>query len=201
MRVEIACIVEGDGEVETVPLMIRRVAEKVDPALALKIRPMKFKKNKLLKPRELERAVELAALRTQGRGGVLVILDSDDDCPAEIGPKLLGRARRARSDVPLSVVVAKHEFENWFLAAAESLRGKRGLPNDLTSPADPESIRGAKEWLGAHMDPGRSYSPVLDQPALAFHLDLQAARQAKSFDKCYREVVRLLEELKAVLRG
>ena len=43
------------------------------------------------------------------------------------------------------VFLAKKEFEAWFLAAAESLRGQQGLPLDLTSPHYPENIRGAKE--------------------------------------------------------
>ena len=45
------------------------------------------------------------------------------------------------------------------------------------------------------MEAGRTYSPVLDQPALVSHLDLEAARRADSFDKCYREVIRMLSRL------
>jgi hypothetical protein len=148
----IACIVEGHGEVEAVPILIRRIAARVDPARSILVkRPLRITRSQLVRARELERAIELAARQLGRQGGILVLIDSDDDCPAELGPQLLDRARKARSDFPIGVVLAKREFEGWFLASAESLRGKRGLPDDLTSPPDPESIRGAKEWMARHM--------------------------------------------------
>ncbi len=93
--------------------------------------------------------------------------------------------------MPLAVVLARSEFESWFIAAAESLRGRCGLPDDLEAPRDPEAIRGAKEWLGRHMR--RRYVETLDQPALTALFDLDAARRADSFDKCRREIERLLK--------
>jgi hypothetical protein len=87
-------------------------------------------------------------------------------------------------------VLAYREFETWFLAAAQSLRGQRGLPSDLDPPDAPEAIRGAKEWLGKNMP--RKYRETLDQPALTNMFDLNTARQVDSFDKCYREIMRLL---------
>src|SRR5258708_28932590 len=137
---------------------------------------------------ELERHVERAARRGGVRGGVLIVIDSDDDCPADLAPRVLARIQTARNDLPSAVVLAQREFEAWFLAAAESLQGRRGLPQDLASPANPESIRGAKEWLTAKMPHGRTYSETADQPAFAQLLDLTHARRAKSFDKMYREI-------------
>jgi hypothetical protein len=127
-----------------------------------------------------------------GTGGVLVVLDSDDDCPAQAGPNLLTRAAAVRVGLPIAVVLAKHEFESWFIAAAESIAGQLGLPADLQSPNDPESIRGAKEWLTGKMLGSRSYSPTLDQPALASRFDLGVALRANSFEKFHRETTRLL---------
>lgn len=98
--------------------------------------------------------------------------------------------------MPISVVLAKQEYEAWFLAAAESLRGKRRLPNTLESPPDPESIRGAKGWLSRMMHGAPGYSETDDQPALTAVFDMSMARRADSFDKCYREIKRMLEELK-----
>jgi predicted GTPase len=53
----------------------------------------------------------------------------------------------------------------------------------IVAPDDPESIRGAKEWLTRHMERGRSYSETLDQPSFAARFDLQAARALPSFSK------------------
>ncbi len=190
----LACIVEGDGEVAAVPIAIRRIIQWVDPSLIVNIHyPIRVSRPKLVKPGELERTVDFAARRAGKSGAVLIVLDSDDDCPASLGPELLGRARKARSDLPISVVLAKREFEGWFLASAESLRGLRGLAADLAPPPDPESIRGAKAWLTARMIAGRSYKETVDQPALAALFDLQQARTAPSFDKFFRDVVAIVE--------
>ena len=196
MIVQIGCIVEGHGEVEAVPILIRRVAESLYPELLVDTpRPIRVSRNQIVKAGELERTVELAARKISGQGALFILLDSDDDCPAQLGPELLSRALQARSDLPIAVVLAKYEFESWFLAAAESLRGHKGLRNDLQPPNNPEAIHGAKEWLSQRMDSGRIYSPTVDQPGFTAHFDLDQARQADSFDKCYRDIVRLLDEL------
>src|SRR5688572_29082730 len=93
--------------------------------------------------------------RTVGtEGAVLVVLDGDDDCPAQLGPVLLRRAEGACRTIPVAVVLAKKEFEAWFIASAASLAGRRGLPADLRAPADPEAIRDAKGWLSCQMPRG-----------------------------------------------
>jgi hypothetical protein len=150
----------------------------------------------MLKPNGLEPIVELAARRVGRRGAVLLLLDSDDDCPAELGPQLRERILRYREDLLVGVVLAKREFEAWFLAAAASLAGSRGLASSLLPPDDPEAVRGAKEWLSRQMDPGRRYVETMDQPALTSLFDLEQARLADSFDKCDREIRGLLVRLK-----
>jgi hypothetical protein len=194
---QIACIVEGHGDVEAVPVLVRRIAALLDPGIGIHVLPpLRVPRFKLVKARECERAVEFVARKTAGRGGVLVLVDAEDDCPAQLGPQLLDRARQTRSDLPIAVVLAKHEFETWFLAAAESLRGRRGLAADLTAPTVPESIRGAKEWLSDRMTEGIRYRETLDQPALASVFDLTAAIKAASFDKCFREITALIDAVR-----
>ena len=123
MTVQISCIVEGYGEVEAVPILIRRIGESLYPELQIRTPPrIRVSRDKVVKAGELERRVEFAARRIRGQGAIFILLDSDDDCPAHLGPELLGRALQARSDLPIAVVLAKHEFEAWFLAAIESLR-------------------------------------------------------------------------------
>jgi hypothetical protein len=197
MPLRIGCVVEGHGEVESVPALVRRVAHDWDPQLVVVVpHPVRITKSKLLKAGELERAAGLAALNAGNNGGVLVILDSDDDCPAHLGPELLTRVRTAREDLPCAVVLAKREFESWFLASAESLRGYARLPADLEPPDHPEDIPGAKEWLRKRMQTG-AYASTVDQPSLTHRFDLTLARRADSFDKCYREITSLLQVLRA----
>ena len=195
--VQLASIVEGHGECEAVPILVRRIAQTLDATLAVSIHPvLRVPGSRLAKQGEIERTVELAARKNAGQGAILVLLDCDDGCPAKDAPELLKRARAARADLPVSVVLAKREYEAWFLAAAESLRGKRGLPLDLTGPQNPEAVRGAKEWLASRMLRVQGYSESSDQPALTSLFDMNAARRADSFDKCYREIVRLLNHLR-----
>jgi hypothetical protein len=198
-EVRIAAIVEGHGECEAVPILIRRIAQTIDPAFVPKIlSPLRVPASRLLKEGEVERSVDLAARKLQGKGGILIIVDCDweNGCPAEDGPVLLKRAAATRGDLSIAVILAKREFEAWFLAAAESLRGKFGLPGDLESPAYPENIRGAKEWLTDKMRPGRAYAETTDQPAFAAIFDMNSARRADSFNKCYRDIRSILEELR-----
>lgn len=201
-EVRIAAIVEGHGEVEAVPELIRRIGREIDPGFVPVVRPvLRTPGNKLLREKGLEHAVEYAACKLGGRGGILVLTDCDweNACPARDGPMLARRAAAARGDLPIAVVLARHEFEAWFLAAAESLRGLRGLPADLAAPERPESIRGAKEWLTERMPPQDSYSETTDQAALTAKFDMETARRrSDSFDKCYREVRKLLERVRAL---
>jgi hypothetical protein len=195
-EVKIAAIVEGHGECEAVPILIRKIAQDIAPDFVPKVlSPFRVPASRLSREGELERTIILAANKLQGRGGIVVINDCDDGCPAQDGPALLKRAVAARKDMPISVILAKKEFEAWFLAAATSLRGKRGLPDNLEPPEDPESIRGAKEWLNDRMPPSKSYTETTDQPALTAEFDMNVARTADSFDKCYRDIRHMLETL------
>jgi hypothetical protein len=196
MNLKIGCIVEGHGEIEAVPILVRRITQEVYPNLVVQlIPPVRVPKSRLIKQRELERTVEFVARGVGQQGGILILLDSDDECPATLGPGLLARARQVRADLPIRVILAKREFEAWFLASAESLRGRRGLADNLESPPNPESIRGAKEWLTARMSEGRRYVETLDQPALTASFDLQRARAAASFDKLFRDVLAVIAEI------
>jgi hypothetical protein len=161
------------------------------------LRPIRVGRSLAMKPGELERRVQLAALMLGGGpGGILVLLDADDDCAAELAPKLAVRVRDARPDVPFAVVLAVKEFEAWFLASIESLAGRRGLPPEIMPPPDPESVRDAKRWLQDRRRDGLAYSPVVDQPALAAVFDPHLARsRSPSFDKLWRELDRLLAEM------
>src|SRR5438876_422993 len=136
---QIACIVEGKGEEEAPPILIRRIAASLDPPVYPHVfTAIRWPKSQLVQQHHLIDAINRAIRQASHPVAVLVLLDADDDCPAELGPRLLGWAREARSDVPISVVVANREYEAWFLAGAESLRGHRGLAVDLSPPADPE---------------------------------------------------------------
>ena len=175
-------IVEGHGEQKALPLLIRRIFMEISPQILPEINsPIRVKSGSFLNdPHYFKKYVSYAADKASHAGGqVLIFLDCEDDCPATLGPKLLAKAKTVRSDVPTTVVLAHREYETWFLAAAESLRGCAGLPVDLAPPAEPERIRGAKEWLGKRMP--HPYDPIIHQAAFTSTFDLGQAMNVSSF--------------------
>ncbi len=190
----IAPIVEGHGEVEAVPILLQRMARELDPTVRLRINPpIRVKSGSFINDEQYARRyIELAADKAaRNQGSVLILLDCDDDCPAELGPKLLARACGVRGDIRHLIVLAYREFETWFIAAANSLRGEAGLPTDLTAPDYFEEIRNAKAWLGDRMEAG--YDPVSHQYKLTRIIDLTQARRASSFARFQQRFASLLE--------
>lgn len=196
-------IVEGDGEVEAVPVLLRRDAILAGWPGRIHVPPViRQPASRLLKPGGLERTVELAARKVGGRGGIFVLLDSDGDCPATLGPALLARVRQARRDLPTALVLAHREYEAWFLGAAASLAGRRNLPDGLQSRPAPDSVEGCKEWLSDQMSGGAAYNAVKDQAALTDVFDMGLAQSVcPSFDKCHRELTALLQQGAAITPG
>jgi hypothetical protein len=110
--VTIASIVEGPGDVAALPKLLHRLAAELMGGALRTPTPWKSNRGALVASGGIERAVSSIALRVGPAGGVLVLLDADDDCPADLAPELLARARSARSDVRISVVLATREFES-----------------------------------------------------------------------------------------
>src|SRR5258708_27050891 len=102
-------------------------------------------------------------------------------CPKDLAEKLKARCHAKHADVTISIVIAKREYEAWFLAAARSLAGLRGLAEHLDPPVDPESVQGAKEWLTARMRSDQSYSSTRPQSTHSDHVDLSATRKRHPF--------------------
>jgi hypothetical protein len=187
-------IVEGHSEVQSVPVLLRRLFAEMGRYEVQVARPLRVGRYKVVRPGELERAFELARRARERCDAILLLLDADDDCPKELAPVLLERARAASAGLPVAVVLAKSEFESWFVGSLESLRGVRGLADAAVSPANPEDIRGAKEHLRHQV--GYSYVEVDDQPAFAGRFDLLLARRScPSFDKFVRDVEAILASL------
>jgi hypothetical protein len=191
--VTITSIVEGHGEKTGLPKLLYRIAYQHSIWDFRATEPRRIARGSLIRPGGIENAVAAEANRVSGPGGLLVLLDADDDCPAELGPALLARAQAARPDKSVAVVLPKREFEAWFIASASSLGGHCGLPHGLEIPGDPEAIRDAKGWIEDRRTDGLQYSPTVDQALLGSAFDIDLARKtAPSLDKFCREVEALL---------
>ena len=192
--VKIQPIVEGHGDVEAFPVLLRRFVQEAEVWAVDIGRPIRRPRHRLVEEDGVRQAVRLA-LEQPECGAVLVLFDGDSDCPANLGPTVQNWATAAADGTPCRVVVAHREYEAWFLAAIESLRG-RGVRNDAEPHPDPERPRGAKEQLEARMRPGSTYLEITDQPAFSGVFALEAAyRRSRSFRKLadsFAELVRAM---------
>jgi hypothetical protein len=188
----IGVIAEGHGDVSALPVLLRRIAHDLNHFDIEVTRPIRIRRSRIARRfGEYERAVKLAV--ADACDVIVAVVDADDDCPAELAPELVRRAAKHSVEKSVSVVLANREYESWFLAAIESLRGRRGIRDSATIPKRVEEIRGAKERLQELMEEGYYYSETVDQPALSALFSLDEARtNSASFDKLWRDIEHIL---------
>ena len=81
----VASIVEGDGEVVALPVLLRRLNDWLTPDLYVDVlHPIRVRKDRFLnRVDEFRRHLLLARGKAGAGGWILILLDSDDDCPAQ----------------------------------------------------------------------------------------------------------------------
>ena len=186
-------VVEGHGDAAAVPVLLRRLVDAAKAWNEVQIdQPIRCNRSQLVKEVELKKRVRLARLR-DNCSAVLIIFDSDDDCPVELAAQV--REWAVESAGPMcEVVLAKREYEAWFLATVESLRTHHSVRSDAQSHPDPESPRGAKAILEAMMH--ISYSERTHQPAFSAMFCMAAAyARCRSFRKLIGSFGRLMETI------
>jgi hypothetical protein len=147
----------------------------------------------LVREGELGRSIIQAERSRAEASSVFIVLDADDDCPADLSAILLRRAR-AQTKLAVRVVLPRIEIEAWILAAVDSLRGIRGIRNDAWPPVDPEAIRDAKGAVTGLMEDGRGYVATDDLPAPFDALDLRlTAQRSPFFAKFCRDLMSLAQ--------
>jgi hypothetical protein len=174
--ITVACVVEGDGEVRALPALVRRVAQAHGIHDVMVPLPFRLPRAKFTNPAELGRAVELQARRAGESGGVLVLLDADDDCAVDLMKSITASYTGGRR---FGLVVAVREYESILLAA-------HGVP-----AADAEAKRDAKGELRRLLG---QYRETVHQARLSAALDLASARECRWFRKFEKELL-------AILRG
>ena len=187
-------IVEGEGEVLAFPILLRRLISALGCYETVGT-PFLEKRTGIIQKEKLTRAVQVVSKKSEIRA-ILILFDADDDCARNLVPYLMQWSQEVLPLLPCAVVLARREYEAWFLAAIESLRGKRRIKENAQYDRNPEDRRGAKGVLSRFMPQNKPYSETADQAALSAVFDLgQAYRNASSFRKLVKEVCRLLEEL------
>lgn len=186
----VASIVEGDGEVAALPVLLRRLGEWLTPGVPVKVLPpiRVYKDRFLNRAEEFKRHLILAAQKCGDGGWILILLDADDDCPASKGAETLAKAQLIVPHRRVGIVLANREYEAWFIAAASSLHGYRNfafISGD--EHVDAEIPRNAKGWFAKRMG-NHGYGEITDQPAFSARMNLQLAfERSRSFRKLCSE--------------
>ena len=176
-------IVEGYGDVDAVPVLLRRLVDEAQTWDVGVGRSIRRKRSQLVQKTELQKAVRLALLQPDC-SAILILFDADDDCPADLAPTIHRWADAVAGGVPCEVVLAKREYEAWFLGSIESLRGLRGIRSDAAAHSEPETPRNAKGQLEERMHAESSYFERDNQPALSAQFAFpDAHRRCRSFRK------------------
>jgi hypothetical protein len=187
MNPSILTIVEGQSEEKSVPVLLRRILHERLKVFDIEVpRPLRAPRQLVAKEGELEKKVKHGVRDRDNVAAVLVILDADHDCPAELGPGLLRRAQ-SQTSLPVAVVLAKRELEAWFLGCLDAYRGFHGVPDDAVFRGNPEEDD-AKGALKKLTRPHR-YDTVVDQVRFVDKMDMDRCRErCPSFHKLLRDV-------------
>lgn len=186
----IALVVEGFGDRDAVPIIVRNYLHSLGEFQVVVGKPLNAKgRGNLTKAGQLERFVTVAA-GEPGTGGVLTVLDAEDDLACELAPQLLKRATSAAGVIPARVCIAVRKFENWI--AASDLDDPRWMP-----------VRGDYEGRGADgairpWTPSGVYAKTAMQAGFASTIDVELVRsRCPSFDRLIKRV----DELRALMKA
>ena len=188
-------IVEGDGEVEAAPLLLRRILhEHFDRAdfTQFKSKNAHGREN-LLKPGGLEKYLNYA--RIDGCDGLVVLLDSEvehKNCPPGLARSLSQRAKNLGLPFPVVIVCAAAMYEAWFLASIHTLADNFDLPPDTVFDGDVEQVNNPKNWLTNYMTRTSIYKETTHQVSMTAAIDMLAVQKNS---RSFRRMLHAVEEL------
>lgn len=209
-------IVEGPGDVQAVPILLRRIlGETLGVRQWQVLKPISTEGcGNMTKPGGIERFV-LRAQKEPGCSAVVIMIDGDaaeklpqgqrlpDDCPPAFACWLSRRIQAIAPDIPVVIVIARREYEAWFLASMETIAGRRnhgmpGLRDTVHCDGNPENYPDPKAWINDRLSRGYRYSETRDQENLTKLIDLEITRRRS---RSFRRLIHALEEIVALAPG
>lgn len=197
MTIGVFPIVEGHGEVAAVPALVRRFAEEVHRRFDYRVlEPYRLARTKFAQDAEIVRALRFAAIKLQPftLRHVLVLMDADDDCPAEQHERIQRIVTESALPLNVGFVMPTREYEAWFIGCLDRSKPHADIRDEIPALADPSTIRDAKGWFRSRvLAPGRPYSPSVDQAKFTYLIDLAAPND--------RALLKLRKEMAAIFTG
>jgi hypothetical protein len=178
----IGLVVEGRGETNAVPLLLRRWLQEQGNYEDILGKPIVCNgRGNATRAGGIEGMVVTAVARP-GCRGVLIVLDADRDPVCMLGPSLRKRAQ-CETGLPIAVCLAEPKFEAWIMASAESME----LPLSYPFTSDPCFL--IEQALGEN-----KYAKPTWQPRLTSRIELG---RAAARDRSLRRTLACLNELVA----
>ncbi len=192
-------IVEGDGDVAALPQLLMRILSERCERYDVVVAQGKGKVVKANGRQTLERKFDKFLKHAQNKpdcGAILVLIDSDDDCPVDLAQALSERCSEVGVRCPVQIVCARRSYESWFLASLGSIRGECGVSGDAALSDDAEEARNPKRWLSERMPQGQAYKETIHQASLSAAIDLDLAYgNSRSFRRLCHAVEQLSDAL------
>ena len=170
-------IIEGDGDVRAIPVLIRRILAE-NEVFDVVVLPTQRRGEYPTVSKHFD-TFFLAA--TKENAPILWVMDFDAkgyECPYAEANKLINRALVLRPGWPVKIAFLVKEYESLFLYDENATRRVfSDIAKQVEFPANPQEIRGAKEWLSAHRPRGMAYKETVHQEKITAHLDLKLLRE------------------------
>ena len=206
---KIVPIVEGDGEVTAVPILLHKILQELGECRFQVANPKNAHGcGNLKKVGGIEKFVRYAWLEPNC-AAVIIIVDGDEanGCPITLARDFVKRVELLNGRHPVAIVIANQEYEAWFLASLPSIVGKEiteylQFPSDSVFEGDPEGLRGVKGWITRQLPRGKAYKETDHQAPMTRLIDLTLARsQSRSFRRICHAVEELLFSVASGAKG
>ncbi|MCK6639064.1 MAG: DUF4276 family protein [Bacteroidia bacterium] len=171
--------VEGHGELEAVGNLLSRLSRYMTITGLQFAKPRRI--HKIVTDEGIERAINLS-IALGNVDGILILRDSEDNCPRVFAPRISSRIRQHLTNFPVAIVLLYREFETLFLPCISHMAGKEiamisGRRETLIRTGasfmgDPEGRRDAKGEVSSFFIRGR-YKPTLHQLPLTRNIDFE----------------------------
>lgn len=190
-------IVEGPGDVQAAPVLLRKILSDHLNCYDIGVVTPKRAGGRggLDRAGGIEKFIRYAAI-TPDCEGILVLVDADSDCAIDWARRACDRCRDVGVAVPIAVVCAVREYEAWFLASLDSIKGSSRLNREMHFDGDPEALGAVKEWFTQQMPPGHAYKETIDQTSFTSLIDIPLARDNS---RSFRRLCHAVEELQSAM--
>ena len=190
-------IVEGDGDIGAFSALLSKIIHGKYQRYDVSVAQGKGQVVKANGRGNLENKLDKFLGHAQNRpncGAILVLVDSDSDCPVTLAQELYQRSAKIGSKYPVEVVCANPSYESWLLASLDTIRGKCGISADANLTCSPEDVPNPKQWISETMPRGKAYKETIHQTTLSRAIDVCLAhKNSRSFRRLCHAVEELLD--------